>query len=170
VPVTTLEGNESSAADTSDWFTAGCASLGKQFAEAVSTIRFVVSRGEPLSGQRLLAMCAGKAFPMPGVISVCYSTLGDYLTALDTFGSKLLLIALGTINVVLLGDEAFSADRVLAGTADEAFLVPLSGFVLHLLHPGLEYIATSVTSRSKLCIIAGATVDPVSLRPKLFVH
>jgi len=115
-------------------------------------------------------VCAGKAFPMPGVIAVGYSTLGDHLTALDTFGSKLLLIALSTINVVLLGDETFSANRVLAGTAYKAFLVPLSGFVFHLLHTGLEYIATPVTPRSKLCIIAGATVYPVSLRSELFVH
>jgi len=170
VPVSSLEGNESSATDTSDRFTASCASLGEQFSEAVSTIWFVVSRSEPLSSQRLLTVCAGEAFPVPRVITVSYSTLGDHLTTLDTFGSELLFIALCAINVVFLGNKAFGANRVLAGTADEAFLMPLSGLVFHLLHTGLEYISTAVTSCSKLCIIAGATVDPVSLGSELFVH
>ena len=35
---------------------------------------------------------------------------------------------------MLLGDEGLGADRVLAGAADEALLVPLTGLVLHLLH------------------------------------
>ena len=35
---------------------------------------------------------------------------------------------------MLLGDEGLGADGVLAGAADEALLVPLTGLVLHLLH------------------------------------
>ena len=48
--------------------------------------------------------------------------------------------------------------------------MPLPRLVLHLLHASLEDVLTSVTPGSKLCIIAGATVDPVSFGAKLLVH
>lgn len=170
MPVATLEGNESGSSNTSDGFAASCASFREQFTEAVSTIGFVVSRGESLSGKRLLAVCTSEALPMPGIIAISDSTLGDHLAAFDTFGGKFLLVALSTVDVVLFRDEALGADGVLAGAAHETFLVPLPRFVLHFFHASLEYIATSVTSSGELCIIAGSTVDPVSLRAKLFVH
>ena len=57
-----------------------------------------------------------------------------HLTALNALCCELLLVALGAVDVVLLGDEALGADGVLAGAADEALLVPLTSLVLHLLH------------------------------------
>ena len=80
------------------------------------------------------------------------------------------LITLGTVDVVLLGDEGLGADGVLAGAADEALLVPLPRLVLHLLHPGLEDVPAGVAPRRELGVIAGAAVDPVRLRAELFVH
>ena len=80
------------------------------------------------------------------------------------------LIALGTVDVVLLGDEGLGADRVLAGAADEALLVPLPGLVLHLLHARLEHVATSITSGRELSIVARSAVDAVSLGAELFVY
>ena len=56
------------------------------------------------------------------------------LGALDTLGGKLVFVAPGAVDVVLLGDEGLSPDGVVAGTAGEALLVPLPGLVLHLLH------------------------------------
>ena len=56
------------------------------------------------------------------------------LLALDALGGELVLIALCAVDVLLLGDEGLGADGVLADAADEAFLVPLTGLVLHLLH------------------------------------
>ena len=44
------------------------------------------------------------------------------------------LITLGTVDVVLLGDERLGANGVLARAAHEALLVPLPRLVLHLLH------------------------------------
>ena len=79
-------------------------------------------------------MGAGEAFPVPGVVAVGHSSLGDHLAALDALRRELLLVALGAVDVVLLRDEALGADGVLAGAADEALLVPLTGLVLHLLH------------------------------------
>ena len=103
-------------------------------------------------------MSAGEAFPVPRIISVGDSALGDdldndqdddesdtiilitHLAALDALGSKLLLVALGAVDVVLLGDEALGADGVLAGAAHKTLLMPLPGLVLHLLHAGLNKV------------------------------
>lgn len=58
---------------------------------------------------------------------------GTYLVALDTSSSKLLLVAGGTVDLLLAWDEALGADGALADTTREARLVPLAGLVLHLL-------------------------------------
>ena len=79
-------------------------------------------------------MGAGEAFPVPGVVAVGHSSLGDHLAALDALRRELFLVALGAVDVVLLRDEALGADGVLAGAADEALLVTLTSLVLHLLH------------------------------------
>jgi len=170
VPVATLEGNETCATNPCDRFTTCCTPLAEKLPEAVSTIRFVITRCEPLPGQGLLAMSAGEALSMPGVVTVGHSALGDHLAALNTLGCKLLFIALSAVDIVLLGYEGLGADGVLAGAAHEALLVPLPGLVLHLLHSCFEHISTAVTPGGELRIIARSAVDPVSLRTKLFVH
>jgi len=87
----------------------------------------------------------------------------DHLAAFDAFCCEFLLVALGAIDVMLLGDEALGADGVLAGAAHETLLMPLPGLVLHLLHAGLENISAAIAASGKLGIIAGAAVDTVSL-------
>ena len=57
-----------------------------------------------------------------------------YLVALDTLGGKLVLVAAGAVDVILLGDEALGPNSVGAGATGEALLMPLSHLVLHLLH------------------------------------
>jgi len=163
VPVTTLERDEPRPSDSSDGFAAGRASLREELAEAIRTVRLVIPGGEPLSSEGLLAVGAGEAFPMPGVVAVSHTSLRDHLAALDALGRKLLFITLGAVDVVLLRDEALGADGILAGAADEALLVPLTSFVLHLLHTSLENVSTSVTSSGKLGVIAGAAVNSVRL-------
>ena len=76
---------------TCNWFAAGGASLTEELPEAVSTVRFVVPGREPLSGQRLLAVSAGETLPVPGLVPVGHSTLGDHLATLDAFGRELFL-------------------------------------------------------------------------------
>jgi len=170
VPVPSLEGNKSSSSNPCNWFTAGGAPLAEELPEAVSTVRLVVPGGEPLASQGLLTVSTGEALPVPGVVPVGHSALGDHLAALNALGGELFLITLGTVDVVLLGDEGLGADGVLAGAADEALLVPLTGLVLHLLHTSLEHVSTSVTPGGKLGVIARSTVDSVRLRTKLLVH
>ena len=60
------------------------------------------------------------------------------LAALHTLGGKLVFVAAGAVDVILLGDEALGADGVAADAADEAALVPLPRLVLHLLHARLH--------------------------------
>jgi len=170
VPVTTLERNETGSTDSCDGLAAGGAPLGEQLPEAVRAVGLVIPGGEPLPCQGLLAVGAGEALPVPGVVTVGHPSLGDHLATFDTLGGKLLLIALGAVDVVLLGYEGLGTDGVLAGAAHEALLVPLPGLVLHLLHACFKHVSTPVTSGGKLCIVAGPTVDSVSLRPELLVH
>jgi len=170
VPVSSLEGDESSSTNSSNRFATGSAPLREKFSKAISTVRFVVSGCEPLSSQRLLTMSTSEALPVPGIISVGDSTLGYHLAALNAFCSELFFVALRAVNIVLLGNEAFGPNRILASAAYEAFFVPLSGLVLHLLHSGLEHVSTSITASGELCIIAGTTVYSVSFGPKLFVN
>ena len=71
---------------TCDGFAAGGAPLAEQFTEAVCTVGLVVPGGEPLSGQGLLAVGAGEALPVPGVVPVCDPALCDHLKhLLQTF-------------------------------------------------------------------------------------
>ena len=72
-----------------------------------------------------------------GISDTLYTAHSAHLTALNALCCELLLVALGAVDVVLLGDEALGADGVLAGAAHEALLVPLPGLVLHLLHASL---------------------------------
>jgi len=153
-----------------DGFTASSAAFGEEFAKAVSAVRLVITRREPLPCQRLLAVRAGEALPMPGVITVGNPSLGYDLAALDALGGKFLLIALGTVDIVLLGDEGLGAYGVFTCAAHEALLVPLSGLVLHLLHSCFENISAPVTPGGELCVIAWSTVDSVSLGAELLVH
>ena len=57
-----------------------------------------------------------------------------HLVALDALGGKLVFVAFGAVDVVLLGYKGLGADRIVARTADEAFFMPLPRLVLHFLH------------------------------------
>ena len=67
-------------------------------------------------------------------------TVLSHLAAFDALCCELLLVALGAVDVVLLGDEALGADGVLACAAHKTLLMPLPGLVLHLLHAGLNIL------------------------------
>ena len=58
----------------------------------------------------------------------------NHLYTFDTFGSKLVFVTFGTIDLVFFGNERFCSNRIFACAADEAFFMPLSGLILHFLH------------------------------------
>jgi len=107
---------------------------------------------------------------MVRISAVGDASTGDYFIALYALCSELVLVAPSAIDVVFLGDEGFGADGVLADTADETLLVPLTGLVLHLLHPRLEHVVADHAPGGELGVVTGAAVDAVSLGPKLLVH
>ena len=76
---------------TCNWFTAGGAPLAEELPEAVSTVGLVVPGGEPLASQGLLTVGAGETLPVPGVVPVGHSALGDHLAALNAFRRELFL-------------------------------------------------------------------------------
>ena len=57
-----------------------------------------------------------------------------YLVAFDTLCGKLVFITLGAVYVMFFRNKGFGADWVMAGAANEAFLMPLPRLVLHFLH------------------------------------
>ena len=64
---------------TCDRLFARCASLGEELPEAVGAVGLVFPGGEPLPGQGLLAVGAGEALAVPGVVAVGHAALGDHL-------------------------------------------------------------------------------------------
>lgn len=56
-----------------------------------------------------------------------------YLVTFDATSSEFFLIASGTIDFLFPRDEAFGTNWCLANTTAEAWLMPLSCFVFHLL-------------------------------------
>jgi len=169
VPVSVFEGDEAGAADTGDWLGAGSAALGEQFAEAVGAVGLIVSRGEALAGQRRVAVGAGEALAMPGLVLVRHAARRDDLITLDAAGGELLLVAGGAVDLLLARDEALGADGRLANHATEALLVPLPGLVLHLLITCPEDLAAAVAARGELSVVAGPAVDLLHLAAELLV-
>lgn len=78
-------------------------------------------------------MAAGEAVAVPGLVFVGHAAAGDDLGALDAPRGVLLLVAAGTVDVVLARNKGLGADRRFADATAEALLVPLSRFVFHLL-------------------------------------
>lgn len=122
---------------------------------------------ESLSYHTGLARPAGEAVVVPmatlerdesGSADTC-----DRFTACGATLREQFPKAVGAVDVVFLRDETFGSDWIFAGAANEAFLVPLTSLVLHLLHTSLEDVSTSVTSGGKLGVIARAAVDSVCL-------
>ncbi len=64
---------------TCDRLLAGRAPLGEELPEAVRAVGLVVPGGEPLPGQRLLAVGAGEALAVPRVVAVRHAALRDHL-------------------------------------------------------------------------------------------
>lgn len=79
MPVPVLEGDELGATDAGDWLPAGEAPFRKEFAKTFGAVRFVVATGEASTRQARLAVGAGEALPVPGLVFVGNSTTGDYL-------------------------------------------------------------------------------------------
>lgn len=146
VPVSVLEGDESSASEPGNWLSASSASLGKQLSEAVSTIWLVVTAGEALSGQRSRAIGASKTLTMPRLVFVCHSTRSNNLVALDAASGILLLVAAGAVDLLLARYKRLGADRCLADATAEALLVPLACLVLHFLRSSSENFAATIAS------------------------
>lgn len=125
---------------------------------AIHTVELVLYRSEALSTQLLCAGGTHKAFGMVRLILVGDTSRSDGILTLHTVLCKLMLMAGNTVDLISLGKEAGCADHLLALAAGEAFLMPHSLLVFHVLitcHNGLQ---TAFASRSIL--IGGAFIAP----------
>ena len=160
MPVATLEGDEPGAAGARDGFGAGRAALGKEIAEAGCAVGLVVLRGELLSGEHDVAVGAGEALAVPGLVLERHSARRHDLLALGAFRSELLLEAAHAVHVVVVGDdEGLGADERLAHGALEALVVPLAILVLHLFVARPEGVPAGVAPRRELFVVARAAED-----------
>lgn len=144
MPVTILERDEASAANSGYWLHTSCAALGKQLSEALSAVGFLIATSEALTGQRHVAVGAREALPVPRLILVSHATRSDDLVALNASGCELLLVAAGAVDLLLPGYKGLGANDRLADAATEAFLVPLPCLVFHLLGTGSEDITATI--------------------------
>lgn len=165
-----FKGDELGTADACDGLDTGRASFGEQFTVAVGTVGLLILGGEPLAGQRAVAIRAAETFPVPWLVFVRNSAGADHLLALAASGGELLLVAAGAKDLLILGDETPSADRRLAVGAHEALVVPLLSLVFHLLHSCFENFPASVASGGECLIVAVGAVDPVIFAAEWFVH
>lgn len=137
--------------------------LGEELAKALRAVRMVVARGEPLSSKRLLAVGAREALAVIGQVLVAHATRRDHFGALGALGRIRLLVARHAEDLVVLRYEALRADRRCACEAQEAILVELLTFVLHLFHAWLEDLGAFVTPRGESLIVALGTVKSLIL-------
>lgn len=170
MPVTILERDESSTADSSNRFDAGSTPLGEQLSETIATVRFFISRRETLSGQRSAAVAACETFPVPWFIFVRYATASNYLVTFDTASRELFLVASGAVHFLIPGYKTLCADGRFAYNTAETFLVPLSGLVFHFFRSCTEYISASIAPSSELSVVAVSAIDFFHFRSELFVH
>lgn len=137
VPLALFKRDVLTATQTADGGGAGSTLLGIQVAETVEAVGKVVTGGEALARQLLLAAGAQEAVLMPGLVTIGHPASSDGFLAVHTLHGKLFLIAGHTEVVVLLGDEALGADGLLATLAGEAGLMPAVTLMLHL--PGARH-------------------------------
>lgn len=143
---------------TSDRLGASCASLCKQFTEAISTVRFLVATSKTLSSKWNLTMSASEALTMPWIILVgdttacddlerkeklilitpgtrwTWNVASDIITHISAFhaaSSKLVLITTSAVNILFTRNERFGANWRLADATAETFFMPLASFVFH---------------------------------------
>jgi len=170
VPVALFKRDELRAANTSDWFRAATALLGEEIPVALGAIRMLFFGGKLKTCQFLLAVHADEALTMVGTVLVCYTTLVDDPIAGKAALGKLILIAGDADDIIILGDEAFAPDWLLAYQAAEAVLMPLLVLVLKLLHTGSEDLATTIASWSKVVVMAIRAVQLLVFGSEVLVN
>jgi len=124
---------------------AGGAHLGEKDPYTASTVWLVLVRGEAEACQVLVAVVAGEALSVPGLVTICHPSSGDNLSTPAALGSMDSLIAAATEDVATRRDEGCGTNVTLADEAGEAVLMPLPALVLHLLHAGSKHISTTGT-------------------------
>lgn len=115
-------------------------------------------------------MAASKAISVPWLILVRNTIFGNDLITLDTSSSEFVLITSSTIDFLFTWYKALGTNWILADYTAEAFLVPLSCLVFHLLGASTEDFTASIASAGKLGIITVTAVNLVYLTTKLFVN
>lgn len=168
--MTIFEGDEFGSTNSSNRSIASEATFGEKFTKAFGTVWFFVTAGESFSSQAFLAVCAGEALTMPGLVLVGYAAAGDHLVTLDAPSSVLVLVALSAVDFLFTGDETLGTNGNFAYTTAETFLVPLPGFVFHLLRSSSKDFVASVAPGSELLIVAASTVNTISLGSELLVY
>lgn len=117
VPMSVFEGHILASTESCSLATAptcdgalAAAALGcKEFSKTGHTIGIIIPRCELLSRKGCLAASTDQAFSMPGLISICHSTLGQRLAAAGTPRCKLVLIARHAVVSALVRHEGAGA-------------------------------------------------------------
>lgn len=135
VPVSVFKGHILASTESYDGALAAAALRCKEFSKTGHTVGIFIPGGELLPCQGRLAAGTDQTFSMPGLITVCHSTLCQRLAAAGAARSKLVLIAGHAVVSTLVGHKGTGAQWLLTATAQEAVLMPCLASVLQLPGP-----------------------------------
>lgn len=130
------------------------AALGcKEFSKAGHTVRIIIPRCELLPCKGRLAPSADQALSVPGLITICHSTLGQRLAAAGTPRSKFVLIARHAVVGTLVRHEGAGAQRLLTATAQKAVFMPRLASILQLPGPRHDSLPAGRTLGREGCAV-----------------
>lgn len=139
--------------------------LGVVILVALHTDYALISRNEALVSDRLAALGAGEALIMPllALVLKFLHTSAERFTAAVTPGRKVVVMAVGAVDFLILGSERLVHQRLFAAAALEAELVPVALFVRQVLVVGPDGLGALLTVVSKELLVAGYTVGVLFL-------
>lgn len=107
---------------------------------------------------------------MPGLLSVSDSSSSDWLLALYTLHSELLLVAGHTEILIVLGNETLRSNGLLAPMADKTGLMPAASLVFHFPCPWHDGLFAFTTLGGIFIGVTFSTKKVLFLCSKRLVH
>jgi len=154
MPMPVLERDEFRTAYASDRLYTRAAPLREQLSIAVSTVGLLILRGEPLTGQRGIAIGTAEALAMPWLVLVCHSASGYHLLAFCAPSRVLFLVARGAVDLLVFRDKRPCSYRCFAQLTAETLVMPLLALVLHFLHARTEYLVAAIAPGGESLVVA----------------
>lgn len=170
MPLAFLKGDILGTSKSTYWISASRTLFSIEAAETIQTICKLIPGSKALSRQLFFASSTHKALLVPRLFSISDSSCSDWLLALDTLHSELLLIAGYTEILIIFGDETLRSNWLLAPMANEASLMPAISFIFHLASTWHDGFLAFITLGGVLIGVAFSAQKVLLFCSKRFVH